>query len=257
MKPTVLVFSVFFLVSKSLSNQNVPIIIQAESGTLGSDFDALNRGDATYITPHTNLINGTNTGNADKVASYTVNFTDSGIYKLFARVRVGSDGADNDSFFHGNGFGTKDPSTDTDWTICNNLSRAGFTIPNDVVRWQGDAASGVWKWICLSDHTGYKTPITFRVELGDLTQTFEIGSPEDGFNIDKLYPNPFIDGHFTIHGIQHITTLEVLDINGRQISTYDVTDKSSIEISMDVPAEVYFVRLSDRIRFYHVNLSVN
>ena len=177
---------VFLIISVNMVGQNKPVIAEAESGTLGADFAIMTAGDVTYISPQTNLINSANPGNASKVASFNVNFSDSGTYKLFARVRIGPAGADDDSYFYGNGFGTKDPTSDNDWVICNNLHTAGFIILTDVVENQGDAPGGVWKWVSFSDYTGYETPITFRVEQGDLTKTFEIGARENGFDIDKI-----------------------------------------------------------------------
>lgn len=179
-------FSILFLIGSVLHGQNEPVIVEAESGTLGADYQVLADGDVNYIAPQTNFISTDYPGSADKVASFTVNFADSGTYKLFARVRVGSSGAEDDSFFHGNGFGTQNPTSSDDWIICNNLNVAGYTILDDVVQGQGDAASQVWKWLALSDYTGQETPMTFRIELGGLTQTFEIGAREDGFDIDKI-----------------------------------------------------------------------
>jgi endo-1,4-beta-xylanase len=89
MKPTFFLISVLYLISTTLYSQNVPIIIQAETGTLGSDFDVLTSCDVSYIAPHTNLINSTNPGSTDKVSSYIIFFTDSGTYKLFVRLSVG------------------------------------------------------------------------------------------------------------------------------------------------------------------------
>jgi len=186
MRLTAFLITILILISNELYGQNEPVIIQVESGTLGSDYEVLTNGDVTYITPQTDMINSSSPGSADRVASFAATFADSGTYKLFARVRVGSNGGDDDSFFYGNGFGTKNPVADDDWTICNNLYTAGFTILDDVVEGQGDAATQVWKWLALSDYTGYETPITFRVELGELTKTFEIGSREDGFDIDQI-----------------------------------------------------------------------
>ena len=174
------------MINVTISGQHNPVIIEAESGTLGSDYAILTDGDVTYIAPQTNFVNATNPGNASKVASYTVNFADSGTYKLFVRVRIGPAGADDDSYFYGNGFGTKDPVSDNDWIICNNLHTAGFVINSDVVGNQGDAPAGVWKWVSFSDYTGYETPITFRVDQGELTKTFEIGTRENGFEVDKI-----------------------------------------------------------------------
>jgi endo-1,4-beta-xylanase len=186
MRSTFIFLLILTLTGNVLFGQNEPVIIDAGSGTLGSDYTELTDGETDYITPLTNFNSTSNPGIADKVASYTVTFADSGTYKLFARIRVGPGGADDDSFYYGNGFGTKDPSQDDDWITCNNLNVAGFTIPGDVVEGVGDAATEVWKWVSFSDYTGFEAPITFRVEPGELTQTFEIGARENGFDIDKI-----------------------------------------------------------------------
>ena len=178
--------TILILLNSNLFSQNEPVIVEAESGTLGSDYEILTEGDVTYIAPMTDFINGTNPGNASKVASYTFNFADSGTYKLFVRIRVGADAPNDDSYFYANGFGSKDPVQDNDWIICNQQGSSGFTIPDDVVEGQGDAASLIWKWVSFSEYTGYEDPITFRVDLGELTKVFEIGSREDGFDIDKI-----------------------------------------------------------------------
>jgi endo-1,4-beta-xylanase len=181
-----ILFIMLMITGRVLFGQNEPVIIEAESGTLGSDYGVLTDGAVTYITPQTNFLSSTNPNTSTKVASYTVVFSDSGTYKLFLRVRVGSAAADDDSFFEGNGFGTKDPAADDDWIICNQLHTAGFTIPEDVVEGQGGAATGLWKWLSVSDFTGNEPPITFRVETTGLTQTFEIGARENGFDVDKI-----------------------------------------------------------------------
>lgn len=167
-------------------NAQVPVIVEAESGTLGSDYDQLDDGDVTYITPLTDFNNAAYPGIPEKVATYEITFPDTGVYKLYARVFIGSGGANDDSFFHGNGFGTKDETNDADWVTVNNITVAGFTIPGDAVYQQGDAPQEVWKWLALSDYTGQETPITFTVPEGALTQTFQIGAREDGLEIDKL-----------------------------------------------------------------------
>ena len=99
MKLTSILFILLILTDFSLFSQNEPVIIEVESGTLGADYEVLTDGDVTYIAPQTDYINTGNPGSADKVASFTVNFADSGTYKLFARVRVNVNGADDDSFF--------------------------------------------------------------------------------------------------------------------------------------------------------------
>ncbi len=173
-------------VSVGIFAQNEPVVIEAEDGTLGSDYQEMTDGDVTYIAPQTNFINTTNPGDASKITTFDVTFADSGTYKLYVRLRVGPNGFDDDSYYYGNGFGTKDASTDADWVICNGLAAAGFTINDDVVEGQGDGGSDVWKWVAFSDFTGMSNPITFRVEPDALNQTFQIGAREDGLDIDKI-----------------------------------------------------------------------
>ncbi|MFC2137107.1 endo-1,4-beta-xylanase, partial [Bacteroidota bacterium] len=184
-----LVFMSFLLLLNLIMvGQNIPVIVEAESGTLGSDYEVLTDGDVTYITPQTDYAGTSNPGNSDKVASYSFTFADAGTYKLYVRIRVGENSADDDSYYYGNGFGSKTISSDDDWILCNSLVNAGYTIVSDVVENEGDAATNVWKWVAFSDYTGEhgESPITFTVEAGNLTQTFEIGSRENGFDVDKI-----------------------------------------------------------------------
>jgi len=160
---------------------------EAEDGTLGANWTTSTDGGTQYIT-----ISGTgaggNPGSAARVATYSVTFPVEGTYELYGRVRVGSGGANDDSFFYGNGFGAKSPTSDADWILVNSVNVGGFTDPNDVVAGSGSAGVSVWKWINLSQYTGTagEAPITFTVPAGNLNQTFEIGAREDGFEIDKF-----------------------------------------------------------------------
>ena len=184
-------FVLLFLILAGLSvyGQNEPIVIEAESGTLGSDYQTLTDGDVTYITPSTDYLKPASQPNdASKVASFSVIFPEAGTYKLFMRIRIGSANFDDDSFYYANGLGTKDPASGDDWITCNGLVAAGYTVLKDVVQDVGDAGQEVWKWLALSDHTGGngEGAITFNVEAGNLTQTFEIGARENGFDVDKI-----------------------------------------------------------------------
>lgn len=163
-----------------------PVPFQAESGTLGSDF-IINPGPPTYITITTDGA-GDYPGSAARVATYSVTFPAAGTYKLYGRIRVGSGGAVDDSFFYGNGFGVKSVTNGADWIRCNNTDVVGFTNASDVVSGTGSAGTTVWKWINLSDTTGTtgETPISFTVTAGNLTQTFQIGARENGFDMDKF-----------------------------------------------------------------------
>ena len=163
------------------------VTIQAESGTLGVNYVVGNDAGTLFISNTNN--NGANTpGLASRVASYNVTFPEPGTYNLYGRVRVGPGNGSDDSFFYANGFGNKSVTTDGDWITANSINTGGFTNPGDVVAGSGSAGIQVWKWINLSQYTGGagETPITFTVSPGNLTQTFQIGGREDGFDVDKL-----------------------------------------------------------------------
>ena len=104
-----------------------PIVIQAEQGTLGNEFaTADDRQGTQYVT-----ITGTMGGGApaveSRVISFEVAFPAPGSYELYLRAFVGPGGANDDSFFYGNGFGSRDPAADGAWILANNLNAAGYT----------------------------------------------------------------------------------------------------------------------------------
>ncbi|GAB2955397.1 hypothetical protein GCM10027048_21450 [Hymenobacter coalescens] len=170
--------------------QNAPVLQQAESGTLGADWTTPPaQAGVQYVTiTPTATINAQNPGTAARVITYAVTFPGAGSYDLYARVRVNSGGANDDSFYYGNGFGTKLPADDTNWITVNQLNAVGYASGsgNVAVEGAGGAGTGVWKWINLSKFNGGEPPISFTVAAGALTQTFQIGAREDGLDIDKL-----------------------------------------------------------------------
>jgi endo-1,4-beta-xylanase len=166
---------------------NKPVIVEAESGTLGSHFKVLQDGNVTYISTDTNWVSLTSPGDASRVATYQVAFQDSGFYNLFVRLRVGPNGFDDDSFFYGKGFGVKNDTASADWVFINGLAAAGFSDSSAVVDGPGSLGTQVWKWVNLTKNSYQGAPgDSFYVSLNNLTQTFQIGSREDGLDIDKL-----------------------------------------------------------------------
>ena len=117
------------------------------------------------------------------MATYIITFPTNDIYQLYARVQVGPNAFNSDSLFFGNGFGTKNPLLNSDWTLVNGLASAGFSNATDVVTGGGTLGTGMWKWINLSQFTSQNG---FTVSAGNLTQTFQIGGRESGLNIDKF-----------------------------------------------------------------------
>src|SRR5436190_8774798 len=172
----------------------IPLLCQAditkfgaESGVLGGDYSITNNGGVTWIKILTDSTNEF-PGSTARIGSFTVNFPAAGTYDLFARVRVGPGSASDDSFFCANGFGPKSPVNGADWIRYNSLNSGGFTNSSDPVSGSGSVGINVWKWINLSEFVnGSSEPgVTYTVTNGGLSQTFQIGAREDGFDIDAL-----------------------------------------------------------------------
>ncbi|MEK7780804.1 MAG: choice-of-anchor tandem repeat GloVer-containing protein, partial [Verrucomicrobiota bacterium] len=162
------------------------VTFEAESGTLGTNFTTGNASGVIYISCTNNNTSLTVPALPGRVASYSVTFPAAGTYDLYARIRVSAGAANDDSLFYGNGFGAKSSTTAADWILCNNLANVGFVNAGDIVTGGGTAASGVWKWIDISQFNGGAAPINFTVTAGNLTQTFQIGGREDGLDFDKF-----------------------------------------------------------------------
>jgi len=164
------------------------LTFEAESGVLGSDYAIINDGTAQYIAIQTDYLDVDSPGSSNRVATYSIVFPAAGTYNLFARVRVGPGGWGDDSFFYGNGFGTRSPTDSNDWNRVNNLGEGGYANPGDVVTGSGSAGIGLWKWLNVSQLTNAETEpaIPFTVTAGNLAQTFQIGARENGLDIDRL-----------------------------------------------------------------------
>jgi endo-1,4-beta-xylanase len=159
--------------------QTAPVIVEAESGTLGSSLTTGSISGATYVTT---TVNGTTPPTADRIATYSVTFPAAGNYELYARYRVGPDAPNDDSWYFGQGFGVKAPEAGNEWALQND-SNTGFTAPNATVLNGGSAPSQVFKWVKI---TGSQGPAAWVVSAGGLTQTFQFGSREDGMFMDKF-----------------------------------------------------------------------
>jgi endo-1,4-beta-xylanase len=157
--------------------QTQPVVVEAESGTLGASLAVASTGAVTYITTTEN--SAANPTPA-RTAVYQVTFPAAGNYELYARILIGpTPGGNDDSFYVGNGF-----NTTTNWSGAYNTSTGGFTGANQTVVPDGAAGQNVYKWVKLSG--GGVGPNTWVVPSGALTQSFAWGSREDGLNFDKF-----------------------------------------------------------------------
>lgn len=177
-------FSLFL--SATLNAQDLPVVVQAELGIPGNDFRTVDTLGANAVIVKSDVVSSFYPGNANRVITYEVTFPDTGTYDLYARVLVGSGTYDDDSYFYANGFGEKTATLDADWIRANGLAAKGYTGISSVVDGNGASGSGVWKWINMSEYTGDENPITFHVESGALSQTFQVGAREDGLYFDKF-----------------------------------------------------------------------
>jgi len=161
-----------------------PLSFEAESGILGSDW-LISMGGSPVVTNIATTVNntGSNPGSATRVATFTVIFPGPGSYQLYARLRVGPATYDDDSLLYAAGFGTRSPTLNSDWILANGLAGVGFSNSTDVVTGGGSLGAGMWKWVNLSAYTGQAG---FTVPAGNLVQTFQIGSREDGLELDKF-----------------------------------------------------------------------
>jgi len=161
------------------SAQTEPVVIQAESGTLGANLATGVDGDVTFVTT---TVNRTTPPTAPHIGSYSVTFPAAGNWELYARYSVGPDAANDDSWYFGQGFGEKTPEAANQWALQNEAG-TGFTNPTATVLNGGAAGSNVFKWVKI---TGSQGPAAWVVPAGALTQTFQFGTREDGMRMDKF-----------------------------------------------------------------------
>jgi endo-1,4-beta-xylanase len=178
----------------------VPVIVEAESGTRGSEYalgtDTSVSPAVNYVFPTTDFPPGPppvtqNPGTVERVATYSVTFPEAGTWQLYARVRVGPAGANDDSMYYGNGFGIKTVTlvgngSDGQWVTVNQLATGGWNRVTDRVTGGGTAGNQVWKWAKLSGVDWGDQPANFVVPADALMQTFQIGARENGLFIDKF-----------------------------------------------------------------------
>ena len=163
-----------------------PVVVEAESASIGSNYAVLTDGDVSYVAPNANYTGSSYPEGAESVVTFQVTFQSAGTYQLFIRMRVGANGFNDDSYFSAKGFGDKNLTDGADWVMINGLASAGFTENSSVVDETGSAGSQVWKWVNISNNFYGTSESVFSVEESELTKTFQIGSREDGLEFDKI-----------------------------------------------------------------------
>ena len=178
-----LLFIALFPLAVFASNE--PVVLEAEKAVLGADFAQGSDGTVSYVYPKTN--NATSSpGTSDKVLTFTITFPEAGSYELYARLRVGAGGFNDDSFFFGKTFGTLAANNADSWASVNGLAASGYNNDNDIVGYQGSTGTQAWKWLNISEFFNNASPTTFNIAEPNTTMTFQIGSREDGLDLDKF-----------------------------------------------------------------------
>jgi GH35 family endo-1,4-beta-xylanase len=165
-----------------------PVIIEAESGSLGAEFLTVVEGDVTGVTINPGPPNAASPGNPERVLTFEVQFPAPGDYELYVRFRVGPGGASDDSFFYGSGLGQRDSVNEAEWVTVNGLSSAGYSVSEQLVGGDfGVPLGNGFRWLNVSEYDlGGEAPLTFSIGEGELAQTLQLGAREDGLVIDKL-----------------------------------------------------------------------
>lgn len=96
---------VLILASGWISAQNLPVVLEAESGQLGSDFEVIDEDGVTFVRPETDYLDASSPGADSKVITFKVPFVETGTYEVYAKLRVGSENYNDDSFFLSKYFG--------------------------------------------------------------------------------------------------------------------------------------------------------
>ncbi len=174
------------LLSLSLYAQDNAILLEAENAdSLGTDYQVVEEQTVTYVTPSTDFLSASNPGAESKVIRFTVTFEAPGTYDVYAKLRVGSDQFNDDSFFLSTSFGERAVDSDTGWVVVNGIGN-GAENPNDYVLSYEENNTGtlIFKWINVSKALG--PALTFTVPVDSLTHTFMIGARENGLDVDKI-----------------------------------------------------------------------
>src|SRR5688572_16842560 len=132
--------------------QTEPVIVQAEDPTAVLGTTMAVGTDATGATYVTTTLNETNQPNAttfpQKVGIYTITFPAPGNYELYARYFIGEGGANDDSWYYGQGFGNS-----TAWSLVNS-GQIGFNGANQTVYTGGTVGSNAWRWVKVTGQAG-------------------------------------------------------------------------------------------------------
>ena len=130
--------------------QTEPVVIQAESGTLGANIATGVDGAVTFVTTTVNRTTPPSAPTHRHVLGHVPRRRELGTVRALQRGSGRS--ANDDSWYFGNGFGEKVPETGA-WSLQNEAG-TGFTNPTATVLNGGAAGSNVFKWVKITGQPG-------------------------------------------------------------------------------------------------------
>jgi uncharacterized protein YjdB len=112
---------------------------------------------------------------------------------------------------------------------------------------------------------GQVTVVATANDESGVTGTLDITITEktvDAINnpaADKIivYPNPVVNGNFTIQGIEKIKQIELIDMVGAKVAGFSNFNQPFLEIHLNVTPGIYLLRLSDGPQVIHKKITVN
>jgi endo-1,4-beta-xylanase len=171
----------------------VPIVVEAEAATLGADVQRVTDAEdaaITYVTAGVNVTDAPVDLTDSRVSSVEVQFPAAGDYQMYARLRIGPETGNDDSFYVNVGAGA--PT----WTLVNGPT--GFPVQGEpgyqqglvIDDLRGGGNAGSWMWALIEESV-------YTVAEGALSRTFSFSTREDGLAIDKFAFAAVGDGYTT------------------------------------------------------------
>jgi uncharacterized protein YjdB len=93
----------------------------------------------------------------------------------------------------------------------------------------------------------------------DITITEKTNNAINNLDFEKIivYPNPAVNGNFTIRGIEKIKQIELIDLVGGKVAEFNNFNQPSIDIHINIKPGSYILRLSDGKQVVHKKITVN
>ena len=143
---------------------------------------------------------------------------------------------------------------------------ANTTIPN--VNWTVSPTymatiDATGKLTALADGKVTVTATAWDASGAKGTASITISNQTTGFSEKALadqisvYPNPSVNGNFTIKGIENIKSIEFVNLLGEKVIGFDNLNQADLNVQVNVPEGIYILNLSDGERSVIKKIVIN